>query len=142
MRPVQEGRHTDADQDVFNQVQRKEAGMINWIDDACNHWAFQVRFRDFGGQRIPAEQFQTYDYQHNPEGLTEDAAKVSSAIFLMRTRPELKDAHNALMAHYMVDVAEKVKPSMVNAGNTLYWRLIHEAHCYLVGKLDALRMSA
>jgi hypothetical protein len=107
--------------------------MIPWVHEACGEWAEQVRQRD---GLLPLAELTTYDYLHNPAGLTDRVHEVSQAVFRMRATPAMLVAHHALIAHYLFMGNPKMKLRVIDCTKDQYWDALHEAHCYLAARID------
>jgi hypothetical protein len=107
--------------------------MIDWVHTACEEWAGEIRSRD---GMLPLAGLATYDYLHEPNGLTDRAQEVSAAVFRMRATPAMLVPHLTLTAHYLV--VGTVRPKMIILGmdKAEYWRAIQSAHAYLSARID------
>lgn len=107
--------------------------MICWVHAACEEWAAQVRRRD---GLPPLAELATYDYAHNPAGLTERAQELGAAVFRMRATPAMLGAHRTLLAHYLFCGKTAVKILMLETDKNDYWRSVQTAHAYLAARID------
>ncbi len=113
--------------------------MIPWVHDECMDWSAQVRQRD---GLPPLSMLGTYDYLHNPAGLTDRAQGLSAAVFRMRATPAMLDAYRVLVAHYLFAGKTAVKILMLETDKSDYWRSVQTAHAYLAARIDYPLMEA
>ncbi len=109
--------------------------MIDWVNDACLEWSRQVRARDYPNSYPSLGELESYNYLHNPAGLTDDAQELSAAVFRMRTVPAMLNAHNVLVAHYLFDGKVKAKIHILGTDKARYWNALHDGHCYLSARV-------
>ncbi len=107
--------------------------MIEWVNSECVDWSAQVRQRD---GLLPLAELATYDYLHNPAGLTDRAQELSAAVFRMRATPAMLDAYRVLVAHYLFCGPAKAKATIVARDKNEYWDRVQTAHAYLAARID------
>jgi hypothetical protein len=109
--------------------------MIDFVHERAIQWSLQIRNRDYNGLYIPISDLLTYDYSHNPEGLTQEAQELSSAVFRMRTTPAVSDPHNVLIAYYLFAGKDKMKAAMMGVSMAKYWRYLLNGQHYVAARI-------
>lgn len=109
--------------------------VIDWVHHSCIDWAIQVRTRDYNGLYVPMDDLLTFNYVHNPAGLTEEAQEVSSAVFRMRATRNLIEPHNVIVAYYLFAGRDKAKAVAYDMIMARYWRYLQAAHCYVAARI-------
>lgn len=110
--------------------------MIKWVHERCQDWSVEYRMREFPVGWPPLCQINTFNYLHNPEGLSPAAQEVSQAVFRMRATRAMENRSAVLIAHELFAGTAKSKARAIGIAMPTYWRHLHDAYVFLAARIE------